>query len=105
MLIRAWQGRADPAQAAAYPAHVAGKVLPAPRAVPGFLGAQLLVRRDGAELVHLVQTRWESDAAIAAFAGQPATRAVVEPEAIAALTRFDAVALHWELVQEAAAGA
>jgi heme-degrading monooxygenase HmoA len=64
----------------------------------------LLQREQGTEVEFLVLTRWESLAAIAAFAGNDVARAVVEPEAMAALTAFDRRAQHYEVVEEQAFG-
>jgi hypothetical protein len=48
----------------------------------------------------LVLTRWASMDAIRAFAGDDVGRAVVEPDAIAALVSFDRTVRHYELLQE-----
>ena len=58
-------------------------------------------RRDvGAVVEFVVATRWSSLAAIEAFAGADMDRAVVEPAARAALTRFDDRATHYDVAFE-----
>jgi heme-degrading monooxygenase HmoA len=45
-------------------------------------------------------TRWRSLDAVRAFAGADPDAAVVEPEAAAVLTRYDARVKHYEVVLE-----
>lgn len=104
MIVRTWRASAHAANRAAYPSHFHGAVVPALQAIAGFRGAVLLQREQGTEVEFLVLTRWESLAAIAAFAGDDVARAVVEPEAMAALTAFDRTAQHYEVVEERAFG-
>jgi heme-degrading monooxygenase HmoA len=100
MIIRAWRGRAALAKPQAYPDHFNRNVLPELRGIDGFLGASLL-REDAADHIEfLVLTRWQSMAAIRAFAGEDVGRAVVEPEAIAALDSFDDRVHHYSTVTE-----
>lgn len=110
VIVREWRGRASPAKAGAYPQHFRTNVLPALRGVDGFLGARLLRRRltdaapdggtDGGTVEYTVLTRWSSLDAIKAFAGADIDRAVVEPEAVAALVDYDRTARHYEVLQE-----
>lgn len=100
MIIRAWRGRAAPASPQAYIDHFERNVLPALRGIDGFLGASLL-REDRADAVEfLVLTRWASMDAIRAFAGEDPSRAVVEPEAVAALVSYDRTVSHYTVVTE-----
>ncbi len=103
-IVRSWRGRASAAKPDAYPAHFAHSVLPALRGIDGFLGASLLREAQGETIEFLVLTRWASLAAVRAFAGADLDRAVVEPEAVAALLSFDATVRHYEVVQEVLAG-
>jgi hypothetical protein len=48
----------------------------------------------------MVQSRWTSRASITAFAGEEISRAVVEPEARALLTRFDETVSHYDVALE-----
>jgi len=103
VIMRSWRGRASAANPDAYPAHFAHSVLPELRGIDGFLGATLLREARDDTIEFLVLTRWASRAAIRAFAGDDIERAVVEPEAAAALVSFDATVQHYEVVQEASA--
>jgi heme-degrading monooxygenase HmoA len=64
----------------------------------GFQGLYLLRRRGLEEIEFLVLTLWESMDAVRAFAGDEPELAVVEPEARAALVRFDRTVSHYEVV-------
>jgi heme-degrading monooxygenase HmoA len=100
MIVRAWRGRAASDNPSGYAAHFHQTVLPELRHIAGFLGASLLRtdRQDGIEF--LVLTRWQSMDAIRAFAGDEVSRAVVEPDAVAALVGFDKTVTHYEVVEE-----
>jgi heme-degrading monooxygenase HmoA len=102
MIVRTWRGRATPSNPTAYIEHFRANVLPELNAIAGFRGATLLAEHRPDRVEFLVLTRWESMAAIRAFAGADPTRAVVEPEAVAALTDFDKTVQHYELVAEVA---
>jgi len=104
MIVRSWRGRAAVEKQDAYPAHFAHNVLPALGGIEAFLGATLLREVQGDMIEFLVLTRWASLEAIRAFAGADLGKAVVEPEAVAALIRFDPTVRHYEVVQEATAG-
>ena len=103
MIIREWRGRAHADRAEAYPQHFRATVVPALRAIPGFLGAQLTRRRIDDAVEFLVLTRWQSMDAIRGFAGADPGNAVVGPEAVAALIAFDTTARHYEVLQDLAA--
>lgn len=66
----------------------------------GFLGAHLGERLIDGKIEFLVLTRWQSLEAIEAFAGADIGRAVVEPGAMAALTDFDLLVRHYEVLEE-----
>jgi heme-degrading monooxygenase HmoA len=101
MILREWRGRASPSNAEAYPTHFRAHVLPELARVPGFLGAQLSRRRLEDRIEFLVLTRWRTIGAIEGFAGREIAKAVVEPEAVAALTDFDERVQHYEVIEEA----
>ena len=103
MILRTWRGRAASTKATAYPDHFRRNVLPELRHVAGFRGASLVRRDRGAEIEYLVLTRWESMEAIRRFAGEDVKKAVVEPEAVAALINFDTTVEHYEVVEDASA--
>jgi heme-degrading monooxygenase HmoA len=100
MIIRAWRGRASRARSDAYPKHFRAVVVPELQTVPGFLGAQLTQRAMGEKVEFLVLTRWQSMAAVRAFAGPAADKAVVEPGAVAALDDFDDTVRHYEVIED-----
>jgi heme-degrading monooxygenase HmoA len=100
MIIREWRGRASLADVARYPAHFRGTVLPQLQAVEGFVGAHLGQRQRGDSVEFLVLTRWASMDAIRAFAGANVAKAVVEPEAAAALADYDPEVQHYEVLHE-----
>ena len=100
MIIREWRGRASSSQADAYPKHFREKVIPELRQVPGFAGAQLARRQLDDKIEFLVLTRWRSMDAIRAFAGIDVEKAVVEPDAVAALIEFDGRVRHYDVVEE-----
>ena len=87
-----------------YVTHFERTVTPRLESTDGFLGATLeRVEHDGGiEIV--VVTRWNSLEAIRAFAGDDIDAAVVEPEARAALSRFDTRVRHIELADHQAFG-
>jgi heme-degrading monooxygenase HmoA len=105
MIVRSWRAEAADADGvAAYGRHLRETVLPELRGLPGFRGISLL-RRDLAagrsEL--LVLRRWDTAAAIVAFAGADPERAVVEPAARAVLAAYDDRVRHHEVVFDEAA--
>ncbi|MGK9166207.1 antibiotic biosynthesis monooxygenase [Inquilinus limosus] len=102
MIVRVWRGWAAPSNPLAYPEHFHGAVLPALRGIAGFRGASLLRQNRPGEIEFMVLTRWESMEAIRAFAGDDPEQAVVEPEAVAALMRFDGRVQHYAVVEEGA---
>jgi heme-degrading monooxygenase HmoA len=103
MIIREWRGTAAQSNADAYPKHFRDKVLPELRLVPGFVGAQLSHRELDGKIEFLVLTKWESLDAIRAFAGADVDRAVVEPNAVAALVGFDTTVRHYQVLDEISA--
>jgi heme-degrading monooxygenase HmoA len=105
MIVRTWRASAAPDRRRLYPQHFTADVLPKLRGIPGFLGAYLLERETDAEVEFVVQTLWASADAIARFAGPRPEVAVVEPEAAAALLRYDATVTHHVALVAAGEGA
>jgi heme-degrading monooxygenase HmoA len=101
MIVRAWRGYASTAGAEAYPKHLLERVRPTLERLAGFRGLTLLRRPTEEEIEYLVLTHWESMDAIRAFAGDDPECAVVEPEARAALVRFDDLVTHYEVLAAA----
>jgi heme-degrading monooxygenase HmoA len=101
MIVRTWSARATEAGADGYRAYFEKTLLPQLRELPGFLGGYLL-SRDESGLVELTtHTVWESPEAIAAFAGDDSTAAVVEPEALAFLRESDSTVVHRTVLVDA----
>jgi heme-degrading monooxygenase HmoA len=98
MLMRAWRGYAAVTEAQVYPRHLLHSVRPKLEKLAGFRGVYLLRRRVADEIEFLVLTLWDSMDAVRAFAGEQPEVAVVEPEARAALVRFDTTVSHYEIL-------
>ena len=100
MIARIWRGRADPAKAADYQRHFNSAVAPYLRGIPGHVGSYLLRRDVDGEVEFQAVTLWTSMEAVRQFAGDRPDRAVVEPEAQAALTWFDDFVAHFEVAYD-----
>ena len=100
MIVRTWRGRVSAEKSSAYPEHFRRHVVPELERIDGFLGAMLLREARADEIEFLVLTRWESMDAVRAFAGEEVEKAVVEPDAAAALTSFDTTVQHYEAVAD-----
>jgi heme-degrading monooxygenase HmoA len=103
MIIREWRARASRSKAEAYPQHFRDNVVPELRRVSGFLAAHLSKRLVDGKIEFLVLTWWRSMDAVRTFAGADADKAVVEPEAVAALFEYDANVQHYHVMEEVAA--
>lgn len=100
MIVRLWTARATVAGAERYRAHFREEVLPRLRRVPGFADGQLLRQVTGEVVRLVVLTRWASQEAVRAFAGEDPGRAVVAPAAAGMLTSWDRTVEHYEVVAE-----
>jgi heme-degrading monooxygenase HmoA len=100
MILREWRGRASQSNSEAYPDHFRRNVLPELKRVPGFLGVELGRRRIDDTIEFLVLTRWRDVGSIQGFAGRSIDKAVVEPDAVAALIDFDSDVRHYEVIEE-----
>jgi heme-degrading monooxygenase HmoA len=103
-VLRVWRGAAQPADVPRYLTHFRARVEPALRALAGFRGAEVLTRPADALVEIVVQTRWASLDAVAAFAGADRDVAVVEPEALAVLAEHDAFVRHYAVAHVSAGG-
>jgi heme-degrading monooxygenase HmoA len=103
MILREWRGRASMADPDAYPTHFRNNVLPELYDIPGFPGACLSQRQLHDTIEFLVLTRWRSRDGIRRFAGNDIARAIVEPDAVAALVEYDAIVQHYEIIEDATA--
>jgi hypothetical protein len=66
------------------------------RGIAGFKGADVLRRTDGDEVAFVTLTRFESLDAVRAFAGDDYEVPVLEPPALALLSRHDKRAVHYD---------
>jgi len=99
-LLRVWRAVASSAGLARYLTHFEQAVMPELRATAGFLQAGILARdaaEGGIELV--VTTGWKSLESVRAFAGEDPDRAVVHPDARAALLGCDERVLHYHWIR------
>ena len=99
-VVRSWGGWTTIADEAAYLEHLDRDTLPKLRALPGFLGWDVLRRREEGEVVRfVVHSRWADMESVRAFAGDDLEVAVVPPAAQAVLTRYDQRVEHFEVVR------
>jgi hypothetical protein len=96
LITRLWRGWTAPEDAQAYADFLLGSLFPSMREIDGFLGGDVLRRRDGNEVAFVTLTRFESLDAIRAFAGDDYELPVLEPEALALLSRYEERAAHFE---------
>jgi len=99
MITRMWRGWTASEDADAYEAFLLGELFPAMRQIVGFRGADVLRRDDGGEVAFVTLTRFDSLAAIRAFAGEDYETPVLEPQALALLSRYDQRAVHYETAE------
>ena len=91
-----WRGWTSPENADAYATFLLGSLFPSMRELDGFLDADVLRRRDGDEVAFVTLTRFRSLEAIQAFAGDEYEVPVLEPEALALLSRHEPRAVHFQ---------
>ena len=103
MVFRMWTARADARGVVAYREHFEQVVLPELRGLAGFAGVSLLTREHDRLTEIAVITRWQSRAAIRAFAGADLGTAVVAREAKELLASWDAHVTHYDEVHYDAA--
>ena len=89
MIVRSWTARATADGARAYVLFFERSLVPQLSKIDGHRGALVLTHPREQEVDVTVLTFWDSEAAVARFAGDAPERAVVEPEARALLLAFD----------------
>ena len=100
MIARIWRGWAPQATADDYQRHYESEVSEQLRAVPGFLGARLLRRDDGPEVMFTSLTFFTSLDAVRGFAGEDYEQAVVAEAARLALSHWDERVSHHEVAAD-----
>ncbi|CCE00651.1 hypothetical protein [Bradyrhizobium sp. STM 3809] len=92
MLKRIWRGWTTPANADAYEALLRSTIFPGieDRAIPGFIGIELLRRPLAAEVEFMTIMTFTNEDAVVRFAGASRDQAVVPPAAHVLLGRYEA---------------
>lgn len=100
MICRLWRGWTSPANAAAYERIVRGEVIPGieARRIPGFRHIDLMRREAGDEVEFQTLMWFDSIADVRDFMGEDYTVSHVPAAARAVLSRFDAHAVHYEVL-------
>jgi antibiotic biosynthesis monooxygenase (ABM) superfamily enzyme len=96
MITRLWRGWTAVENADAYGRFLLEELFPSMRQIPGFRGADVLRRFEHDEIAFVTLTRFDSTAAVRAFAGDDHETPVLEPQALALLVRYEQRALHFE---------
>lgn len=96
MITRVWRGWTTADNADAYERFLLDELFPSMREIPGFRGADVLRRLESDEVAFVTLTRFDSIAAIKAFAGDDYETPVLEPRALALLARYERRALHFD---------
>jgi antibiotic biosynthesis monooxygenase (ABM) superfamily enzyme len=96
MITRLWRGWTTVDNADAYERFLLCDLFPSMREIPGFRGADILRRLEHDEVAFITLTRFDSLAAIKAFAGDDYETPVLEPQALALLGRYERRALHFD---------
>jgi antibiotic biosynthesis monooxygenase (ABM) superfamily enzyme len=96
MITRVWRGWTTVDNADAYERFLLDELFPSMRTIPGFRGADVLRRIEHDEVAFITLTRFDSVAAIRAFAGDDYETPVLEPRALALLARYEGRALHFD---------
>jgi heme-degrading monooxygenase HmoA len=97
MITRLWRGWTTAENADSYERFLLTELFPRMRGIAGFLGADVL-RRDDAEgeVAFVTLTRFDTLESVRAFAGEDYEIPVLEPQALALLSRFELRAEHFE---------
>lgn len=99
MIARHWRGWTKSKDADGYEALLTQSVLPGLSKIEGYCGGYVLRREDGeaGESEFVVVNLFESLDSVRRFAGASYDVPVFEPEAKRLLSRYDAVARHYEV--------
>ena len=98
MISRLWRGIARVECADSYIQHLQKETIPAIRTLPGFKRAAILHRPCDRGTEFLIITEWESEQAVAAFAGNDVLVAVVPEKVQRMMVEFDACARHYTTI-------
>jgi heme-degrading monooxygenase HmoA len=98
MISRLWRAIARVECAVAYIEHLQRETFPALRTLPGFRRATILHRPCNRGTEFLIVTEWESEQAVAAFAGDDVLAAVVPEKVQRMMVEFDTSACHYSTI-------
>lgn len=96
MITRLWRGWTAAKDADAYERFLLTELFPSMQHIAGFRGGEVLRRRESEEVGFVTLTRFESLDDIRAFAGDDYETPVLEPQALALLSRYEERAFHFE---------
>jgi antibiotic biosynthesis monooxygenase (ABM) superfamily enzyme len=96
MITRLWRGWTSIDNANVYERFLLDELFPSMREIPGFRGADVLRRVEHEEVAFVIVTRFDSVDAIRAFASDDYETPVLEPQALALLSRYERRALHFD---------
>ena len=96
MISRVWHGYTSLQNADAYERLLREDMLPGIGRVRGYRGAQLLRRRLGDEVEFITITIFDNLDAVRDFAGDDYTKAVLHPDAVPLLKRYDERSAHYD---------
>jgi heme-degrading monooxygenase HmoA len=100
MICRIWHGRTPRSKAPAYASFLVRRAIPDYRSVDGNIDVTILLRHES-EITHfLTVTRWQSEDAIRAFAGDDLLKAKYYPEDEDFLLEFEPEVQHFVVVGE-----
>lgn len=100
MIARIWHGWTTRENADAYEKLLRGEILLeiARRNMPGYKGAELLVREAGDEMEFITLLRFDTLDAVRIFAGEDYEMPVIPPDARKLLKRFSDRSRHYKIV-------
>jgi hypothetical protein len=96
VITRLWRGWTATENGDAYEQFLLSELFPSMRSISGFRGADVLRRLEGDEVAFVTLTRFDSLNHIREFAGDDYEVPVLEPQALALLSRYDERALHFD---------
>ena len=99
MIARIWHGWTSTQDANMYETMLRDEIFPAiaRRNISGYNGAELFFREDGEEVEFVTLLRFDSMAAVEAFAGRESGRPVIYPKAEPLLKRMDEQSRHYRI--------
>lgn len=98
MIARVWHGFTKPEHADAYESHLKPELLPGLSQKRGFRGSHLFRRTVGSEIEFVTIILWDSLDDVRAVATDDYEKAVIPEDRLPLLSRYDARAVHYEVV-------